>query len=324
MSCRDLYGTDKEKYLEQFLTDYSTCLESCDKMMAAYQGIDEARWKNYAAARQNIQYEFIIKSGAGTVANLERFYSNRLDSIKDNYDALKSAINLMINSNDSLIMSNVFYRACRLSYKIKPDYINCIGMAQAAKNQLEDKDEALKYFKEAERLSVTDKEHYLSSMFVGQSLASEEAPSSKTMPGEYDRLSVAEKRELRDLYRMRQKVAAEKLQEAIDYGKRAGVNGQNLAPVYYMMARAYRHAMKPETIEKASEALDQLLAVYPAYPIERIDAERANIESNRSDVAREIAYYAEYERKLASNKAQQEAYKRQQDIIRAEEDFWKH
>ena len=166
MACRDLYLTDKPKYTEQFLTDYTTCLESCNKMMVAYKDKDETKWKNYAGAYNNMGVYF-RKSGAGSVSNLENFYNPRIDSLKDDYEGLKSAINLMITSNDTLVSSNLFYKACRLAYKLKPDYLNCIGMAQAAKNQLEDNEEALKYFREAEKLSTTPKEHYLSSMFVG-------------------------------------------------------------------------------------------------------------------------------------------------------------
>ena len=194
---------------------------------------------------------------------------------------------------------------------------------QQAKNDFNEKEEALNYFKEAESLSSSSKERYLSSMLVGSSLASEEAPSERTMPGEYSRLTVAEKRELRDSYRVRQKVAAEKLREAISYGKEAGINGQTLSDVYMMMARAYRRAMTTETLNLAEQALNSVIEVYPAYQQSMIDAERTNLTNNRKDLAAEQTSRVEYERKLAKHKAQWDAYQAQQAKAKAEEEFWK-
>ena len=322
MACRDLYLTDRPTYTEQFLTDYTTCIETCDKMMADYAGNDslKANWQGYANARNNIGV-YYGRSGAGSAKNLESFYTSRLDSIKDNYTALKNAVHLMM-TNDTLLSSPVFYKACNFSYKLQPDYENCIGKAQQEKNEFENREGALEYFRKAEELSTTPHEHFVTSAYIAAALTSEPRPSASTMPGEWEALPVSERNELVRSWMSRQNVAARKMEEAIDWGAQDGVNGQNLAPLYMSVATSYRKAEDASTINLASQALDQILTIYPAYPKNRIDDERKNIANVKNTLAANAAKEAEYRK----NKAQYEAWQRQQAAIaakrKAEEDFW--
>ena len=322
MACRDLYLTDKPKYTEQFLTDYTTCIETCDKMMADYAGSEElkANWQGYANARNNIGV-YYLWSGAGSAENLENFYGPRLDSIKDNYVALKNAVHLMM-TNDTLLASPVFYKACNFSYKLQPDYENCIGKAQQEKNEFENREGALEYFHKAEEISSTPHEHFVTSAYIASALMSEPRPSAATLPGEWEALPVSERNEMVRSWMSRQNVAARKMEEAIDYGIQDGVNGQNLAPLYMSVAQSYRKAEDASTINLASQALDQILAIYPAYSQERINQERTNIANVKNTLAANAAKEAEYKK----NKAAYEAWQRQQAAIaakrKAEEDFW--
>lgn len=323
MACRDLYLSDKDKYTEQFLTDYTTCLESCDKMMADYAGNEAMKetWQGYANARNDIGV-YYLWSGAGSAANLEKFYSPRLDSIKNNYTALKNAVHLMM-TNDTLLSSPVFYKACNYSFKLQPDYENCIGKAQQEKNEFENREGALEYFHQAEELSSTPHEHFVTSAYIAAALMSEPKPSPATLPGEWEALSTNERNERIRSWWARQNVAARKMEEAIDWGVQAGVNGQNLAPLYMSVAQSYRKAEDAATIDLASQALDQIPAIYPAYSQARIEQERTNIRKVRETLAKKAAAEAAYKK----NKAQYEKWQRQQAAIaakrKAEEDFWK-
>lgn len=320
-ACRDLYMTDKEKYMEQFLTDYTTCLETCDKMMAVYaNGVDSVKWGYYAGARNNTQVWF-NQTGAGSAANQEAYFGPRLDDMKDDYTKLKNAVHLMM-TNDSMLSSNVFYKACRYSYKQHPDFENCIGMAQMAKNQLEDRDEALKYFNEAEKLAENPSQKFVTSAQVGLALMSEPRPGKATMQELWDTYTVAEKNDMIREWQSRQNVAARKLNEALEHGLQAGINGQNLAPYYLFMAQAFRRAEDAQTINLASQALDQIPLIYPAFPENKIQDERNNIANVRNTIAAQLAREEQYKK----DKAKYEQYQRQQAAAaakrKAEEDFW--
>lgn len=323
-ACRDLYKSDKEKYMEQFLTDYTACLDACDNMMSAYaDGKDSVQWMYYAGARNNIGVYF-KSSGAATVENIEKFYSSRLDSIKDDYPALKNAVHLMMSSNDSLLTSNVFYKACRYSYKLHPDYENCIGMALIEKNQMEDRDKALEYFKEAETYTSAPGEKFITSTQIALSLMGKATPRDDMSMSkeEWDALPSSERNSLTLKWRGRQNAAAQKMDEAIESGLKAGVNGQNLASRYLYMARAYRRSEDASTINLASQALDQILILYPAFPQNLIDDERKNIENVKSNLAKRAAE----EEKYKESKALYEKWQKQQAEIarkrKEEEDFW--
>ena len=108
------------------------------------------------------------------------------------------------------------------------------------------------------------------------------------------------------------------MEEAIDWGAQAGVNGQNLAPLYMSVAQSYRKAEDAATINLASQALDQILAIYPAYSQDRINQERTNINNVRNALAARAAAEAAYKK----NKAQYEEWERRRKIREAEENFW--
>jgi len=319
-ACLDLYESDKEKYMEQFLNDYNMCLENCDQMMAVYKDVDTLQWSYYAAVRNNTQVWF-NQSGAGNAENLEAYYSPRIDSIKDNYPALRNAIQLMM-SNDTLLSQNVFYKACRYAYKLQPDFRNCIGMAQMAKNQLEDSEEALKYFNEADALATTPGEHFITCAQIGLALMGEPAPGPRTYQAEWETMSNADKNALILAWRSRQNVAARKINEAITYGVEAGVNGQNLAPYYLYMAQAYRKAEDEQTIDLASQSLDQVQLAYSLFPQNKINDERENIARVKANIERISAQRAEQLKDKRRAEALQRQWAEQQRKRAEEEKFW--
>lgn len=332
IACRELYETDSThtKYLEQFLTDYTTCLESCDKMMAAYQDDDKAQWRNYAGAYNIIQIHY-NNSGAGTKNNLERFYGPRIESIKDNQTALKTAIKLMSN-NDSLLTSNVYFKACHYAYNKEPDFQNCIGMANEAKLKNK-RDSALFYFNQADEVSKNPIEHFNARKMIGQAMASEKAPVAPSKD-ELEAIRQASKEEYNaivkefndeyDSWRIRQKIAADKMQEAIDYSKQTDVPGQYIAPVYYLMAQCYRKARTRQSLDRAEECLELAMQVYPAFGSNdnRMQVEYNYIDNARAKVEEEERKNAERMRDNAQRARAQAAYDAYMAKQKAEEEFW--
>ena len=319
---RDLYLMDKDKYMEQFLTDYTTFLETCDMMMATYNGVDSVKYAQYAMRRNNIEFYF-VQSGAGSAENLTKYYTPRLNENKENQAFLKKAVHLMIQK-DSLLAENVFARACQLSYNLEPDYENCIGMALVQKNQFEDKTEALKYFNKADELAKTPAERYATKFNIGMALASEPAPSEKTVDG-WAQMSTAEHNDLVLAWRGRQRAAAAVLNESLMFAKEAGKPTQYWAPIYYSMASAYRKAGERGDLDNAEECLRNVALAYAPYAESHqngIDYETEQIANARTRLAEAQAREAEYRK----NKAQYEAYQRRQAEIarkQAEEAaFW--
>ena len=308
--------------MEQFLTDYTTFLETCDMMMATYNGVDSVKYAQYAMRRNNIEFYF-VQSGAGSAENLTKYYTPRLNENKENQAFLKKAVHLMIQK-DSLLAENVFARACQLSYNLEPDYENCIGMALVQKNQFEDKTEALKYFNKADELAKTPAERYATKFNIGMALASEPAPSEKTVDG-WAQMSTAEHNDLVLAWRGRQRAAAAVLNESLMFAKDAGKPTQYWAPIYYSMASAYRKAGESGDLDNAEECLRNVALAYAPYAESHqngIDYETEQIANARTRLAEAQAREAEYRK----NKAQYEAYQRRQAEIarkQAEEAaFW--
>ena len=331
--CRDLYMSDKEKYTEQFLTDYTTCLETCDKMMAVYKDKDTLNWSYYAGVRNNTQIWF-NETGAGSAGNIAEFYGSRIDSLKENPTALKNAIHLMM-TNDSLLNMPILYKACRYAYEQNPDFENSIGMAMEAKMKHK-RDSAIYYFGRAFDLAKNDKERYVATYQMGMGLfveAMPEAPTKEELDAlravsrsEYDAV-VQEYNEALDAWRSRQNVAANKMGEALTYANRAGMEGQYLAPVYYSMAQAYRRARTSESLSNAETCLHNAVAVYPAFTQGNnlIETEQANILAAKEGIARDeerrqarLAAIKSAEAKSAEQRKYEEYLRKKKE----EEAFW--
>ncbi|MBQ8968743.1 MAG: hypothetical protein IJ064_03290 [Bacteroidaceae bacterium] len=318
LACRDLFETDKERYFEQFLTDYTACLESSSKMMAAYaNGVDPDNWKRYAGAYNDIQYYF-IQAGANNVESLEAYYKPRLDSIKGDYNALANALKLMLGCQD-MLKSFVFYKACHLAYNLQPDYLNCIGLALEAKEEFQDKDEALKYFKEADEYASAPKERYLTSSLIGTAMMDEQEPQ-KTL--EYASYTPQQKNEAIYAWRGRQKIAANKLQEAIDYAKQAGMPAQDWASLYLSMALAYSRTREESAMTLAYDALEEAPIAYPAINMQNVNNSRINVDKNNDAMKKEVEARNKNLANAKNRQAQMDAYNAYKAKQKAEEDFW--
>jgi len=309
-ACRDLYESDKDKYLEQFLTDYVTCLESCDKMMETYQSTDTLKWRGYAGARNNIQVYF-SRTGAGEAENLVKFYVPRIKENRKNITYLNNAVHIMFANG--CIGEDVFYDACEAAYMLKPNYENCIGMGLMSQDVDNDRLSAKRYFDEARSLAGNASEHYLAAKFTADALA--KTPAPKRNEGE----SATAFNERYEEWRNVMRGACVYYNEALDYASKTSIQGQYLADVYYSLANCYRIAQE---YNQALASLNQTKVTYPAFSDEKFTNMQASIQTGldnkqKADEAyraklKNDAQIAAYNRRLAEQR------RRQQE----EEAFW--
>lgn len=310
-TCEDLYLTDKDKYLEQFLTDYVSCLETCDKMMGLYQESDSMLYAYAAAVRNNVQV-FFQQTGAGATDNLVKFYTPRVQENKKNIDFLNNAVHLMFANN--CIGEEVFYDACEAANMIKPNYENCIGMGLLTLNVEEDRDAAKEYFDKARGLAQTANEHYLASKFTADAVG--KTPQPQRNDGEDNASLNARLEQWRNLLRG----ALIYYNEALDYAQQAAIQGQYLSEVYYSMADCYRKTLD---YVPAKECLQQTKVCYALFSDERYNSMEAAIQSG---LQRKEESDARMRAQLKA-KAQWDAYNARlaeaERKRKAEEAFWK-
>lgn len=310
-ACRDLYESDKEKYLEQFLTDYVACLEACDKMMDVYLKTDTLKWSGYAGARNNIQVYF-SQTGAGDSQTLVDFYTPRVKENRKNMIYLANAVHIMFANG--CIGEGVFYDACEAAYMLKPSYENCIGMGLMSQDVEGNRVEAKKYFDEARSLAATASERYLAAKFTADALA--KTPSPKKNDGE----SASDYNDRYEEWRNVIRGATIYYNEALDFASQTSIQGQYLADVYYNLANCYRIA---QDYNQAVQSLQQARLNYPAFSVERYDNMLASIHNGQDTKEKQEAAY----RARLCNNAQLEAYNRrlaeQRRKQQEEEAFWR-
>lgn len=309
-ACRDLYDSDKDKYLEQFLTDYVNCLESCDKMMDVYHDSDTLKWRGYAGARNNIQVYF-SRTGAGEAENLVKFYTPRIKENKKNPNYLNNAVHIMFANG--CIGEDVFYDACEAAYLIKPNYENCIGMGLMSQDVDNDRVGAKKYFDEARSLATNANEHYLAAKFTADALAKTPAPKKE------ENESNSAFNERYEEWRNVMRGACIYYNEALDYAAKTSVQGQYLADVYYNLANCYRIA---QDYNQALASLNLTKVTYPAFSDERFENMRTSIQTGQENKRKQDEAY----RARLANQAQIDAYNRrlaeQRRRQQEEEAFW--
>ena len=163
-----LYNSDRDKYQEQFLTDYLDCISSCDKMlMPAYDEPDSAKQQQllgkYWHYRDTIQKVFNA-SGAATPQRLDDYYGKRLDKYRRDADYMNKAIHLMTENGATEI--DAYYAYCEASNILKPTYENCIGCALSSKRDGM-QEEMIKYFLQAKGLADNDLQKALVAYMIG-------------------------------------------------------------------------------------------------------------------------------------------------------------
>lgn len=163
-----LFKSDRDKYQEQFLTDYLDCISSCDKMlMPAYDETDSVKQQQilgkYWHYRDTIQKVFKA-SGAATPERLDDYYGKRLERYRRDAAYMNKAIHLMTENGATDI--DAYYAYCEASNILEPTYENCIGCAMLSKRDGLHED-MVKYFLQAKDLVDNDLQRALVAYMIG-------------------------------------------------------------------------------------------------------------------------------------------------------------
>ncbi len=167
----ELYKVDNDYFREQFLNDYLSSREVCDKMLQlakeetdrdkAQQIVDE-----YDRPLAVIEQVF-AESGAANREQLIAMYTPKVEENKTNLNYLRSAMNVL--ANNECDDTDVYYTAAKYAYDIEPTYESAIGMAQYSKKEGQ-MDEMLTYYNKALELCQTDKTRGRICMNIASSL----------------------------------------------------------------------------------------------------------------------------------------------------------
>lgn len=153
----ELYKASKEYYGEQFLNDYLSSTETCEKMLqlAKEETDADAAMKiveEYDKPLAVIQTVF-AQSGAADRETLIALFTPKVEANKTNVDYLNSTLNILA-SNDC-DDTEVYYTAAKYAYDLQPSYLSAIGTAQYYSGQ-KNTAEATARYKKALELCQTD------------------------------------------------------------------------------------------------------------------------------------------------------------------------
>ena len=153
----ELYKASNDYYREQFLNDYLSSTEVCEKMLQmAKEETDPDKAKKivdeYDRPLAVIEQVF-AESGAANPEQLIAMFTPKVEANKSNLDYLRKAMTLL-SSNDC-DTTDVYYKAAEYAYAIEPTYESAIGMAQYSKKQGKMQD-MLTYYEKAIELCKTD------------------------------------------------------------------------------------------------------------------------------------------------------------------------
>ena len=159
-ACEDLFRTDEDRYYVQFLEDYQELVKVCDNLLIPYYDIPDSiklnlndpeyrmfnsynYWTNHPT--QGIKALF-KNSGAATPERLNEYFLAHFDEHKTDTAYLNNAITML--SENEAMQTKAFYDYCRISHKVQPTYLNCIGNALFCKEG-EMYDDMVNYYQEA-------------------------------------------------------------------------------------------------------------------------------------------------------------------------------
>ncbi len=152
-----LYEASNEYYREQFLNDYLSSREVCDKMLQLAKEVDDMETAQRIVDEYDrplaIIEQVFAQSGAADRDQLIAMYTPKVEQNKDNLNYLRSVMNVLANNQCDDV--DVYYAAAKYAYDIEPTYESAIGMAQYSKKQGK-MDDMLTYYNKAIDLCQTD------------------------------------------------------------------------------------------------------------------------------------------------------------------------
>lgn len=153
----ELYKAANDYYREQFLNDYLSSKEVCEKMLqlAKEESDPEKAQKiveEYDRPLAVIEQVF-AESGAANREQLIAMFTPKVEANKDNLAYLRSAMTVL--SSNECDDTDVYYKAAEYAYQMEPTYESAIGMAQYSKKQ-GNMQEMRTFYEKAIELSKTD------------------------------------------------------------------------------------------------------------------------------------------------------------------------
>ncbi len=167
----ELYKASNEYYREQFLNDYLSSTEVCEKMLQlAKEETDPEKAQRivdeYDRPLAVIEQVF-AESGAANREQLIALFGPKVEANKTNLDYLRKTMTVLAaNECDD---TEVYYKAAEYAYNIEPTYESAIGMASWSKQQGKMQD-MLKYYEKAIELCQTDARRGRISLVIANSL----------------------------------------------------------------------------------------------------------------------------------------------------------
>lgn len=167
----ELYKASNEYYREQFLNDYLSSTEVCEKMLQlAKEETDPDKAQSivdeYDRPLAVIEQVF-AESGAANREQLIALFTPKVEANKENLEYLRKAMTVLAaNECDD---TEVYYKAAEYAYNIEPTYESAIGMASWSKQQGKMQD-MLKYYEKAIDLCQTDARRGRISLVIANSL----------------------------------------------------------------------------------------------------------------------------------------------------------
>lgn len=152
----ELYKVSKDYYGEQYINDYQSCVEVCDKMLQLAKEESDpdkamAIVDEYDKPKSVIEQVF-AQSGAANRETLLAVFTPKVEQNKTNADYLD---NVLVLLNDSCSDTDLYYQAANYAYDIRPSYLNAIGTAQYYSKQ-KNNAEAMARYQKALELCQTD------------------------------------------------------------------------------------------------------------------------------------------------------------------------
>ena len=167
----ELYKLAPDYYREQFLNDYLSSTEVCEKMLQlAKEETDPEKAQKIVDEYDKplaIIEQVFAESGAANPEQLIDMFAPKVETNKSNLDYLRKAMTLLAaNDCDT---TEVYYKAAEYAYAIEPTYESAIGMAQYSKKQGK-LQEMLTYYEKAIELCSTDARRGRISLIIANSL----------------------------------------------------------------------------------------------------------------------------------------------------------
>ncbi len=167
----DLYKLAPDYYREQYLNDYLSSTEVCEKMLQlAKEETDPEKAQKIVDEYDRplgIIEQVFAQSGAANPEQLIAMFTPKVEANKTNLDYLRKAMTLLAaNDCDT---TEVYYKAAEYAYQIEPTYESAIGMAQYSKKEGKLQD-MLTYYEKAIELCSTDARRGRISLIIANSL----------------------------------------------------------------------------------------------------------------------------------------------------------